>query len=88
MVTIILPAGWTQGRQTEFTGTRGQLPDIIHRFAQEHPEYRRRLLGPQAQLLTYLNVCVNDDLIPRDLRATTTVEAGSTITIMAPMAGG
>ena len=88
MIKIILPAGWTQGRRTEFEGTEGPLHDIIRRFAADHPDYGRRVLGPDAQPLTYVNFCVDDDLVPRHLRATTTVEAGSTITVMAPMAGG
>lgn len=88
MTRIILPAGWTRGRPTEFDVADGQLLDVIRRFGDEHPEYRGRLLGPDQQLLTYVNFCVDDELIPRHLRAGVTVAAGSTITVMAPMAGG
>jgi molybdopterin converting factor small subunit len=88
VVTIVLPAGWTQGERTSFPGTEGPLLEVIQRFASEHPDYRRRLLGPDDQFLTYLNVCINDELILRHQRATISVAAGSTVTVMAPMAGG
>lgn len=88
MVRIVLPSVWTQGGRTEFAGTEGPLPEVIGRFAAEHPQYARRLVGPDAQPLGYVNICVDDDLIPRQLRATTVVPAGATITIIAPMAGG
>ena len=87
MVTIVLPTGWTGGR-TEFEGTAGLLPDVIRRFAETHPEYSRRLLGPETELLRYINYCVDDDLVPRHARSETTVPAGSTVTVIAPMAGG
>lgn len=89
MVTkIVLPAGWTQGKPTEFEGIEGTLLEVVQRFADEHPDYRHRLLNPDSQLLTYINLCVDDEIIPRHLRTTTTVPAGSTVTVMAPMAGG
>ncbi len=88
MAKIVLPAGWTQGKRTEFAGTEGQLPDVIRSFVAEHPEFGHRLLGPDQQPLTYVNICVDDDIIPRHLRASTVVGADDTITIIAPMAGG
>ena len=88
MVKIILPIGWTEGRRTEFTVPAGLLPDVIRQFAADHPAHRDRVLGPDAQLLTYVNYCVDEDVVPRRLRPTTMVEAGSTVIIMAPMAGG
>jgi hypothetical protein len=39
-------------------------------------------------MLTYINVCIDDDLIMRNERASTSVPAGSTVVITAPMAGG
>lgn len=88
MVRIVLPSVWTEGHRTEFSATEGSLNAVIKRFAEQHPGYRRRLLGPDSEPLGYLNVVVDDDLIPRQLRAETVVAAGSTITIVAPMAGG
>ncbi|HEV2374256.1 MAG TPA: MoaD/ThiS family protein [Streptosporangiaceae bacterium] len=88
MIKIILPSVWAPDGRTEFEGTEGALPEVITRFAAENPTFRRRLLGPDAQPLGYVNICVDDDLIPRHLRGTTTVAAGSTVTIIAPMAGG
>ena len=35
-----------------------------------------------------VNVCIDDDLIMRNQRASTAVPAGSTVVITAPMAGG
>lgn len=87
MVKIILPAGWTMGR-TEFEGSEGLLPDVIRQFAQDNPIYGPRLLGPNSEMLTYINVCIDDDLIMRNERASTSVPAGSTVVITAPMAGG
>jgi molybdopterin converting factor small subunit len=49
---------------------------------------RRRLLGPDGEPAGYINICVNEDLVPRQDRAATVVTAGSTVTIMPPMAGG
>jgi sulfur-carrier protein len=88
MVKIVLPSVWAADGQTTFEGTEGPLHDVIKRFAAENPGFRRRLLGPDAEPLTYINVCVNDGIVPRRLRAGTVVEAGSTVTIIAPMAGG
>lgn len=89
MVKIVLPSVWATNGQTTFEGTEGPLHDVIKRFAAENPAFRRRLLGPDAEPLTYINVCVDDDgIIPRRLRAGTIVEAGSTVTIISPMAGG
>jgi sulfur-carrier protein len=88
MVKIILPSVWTAGGQTSFEGTEGLLHDVIKRFAVDNPAYRSRLLGPDSKPLNYINVCVDDAIIPRQLRETTVVPAGSTVTVIAPMAGG
>jgi len=88
MVHIILPSVWTTGHRTDFSGTGGPLNAVIKRFAEDNPVYRRRLLDADAEPHGYINVVVDDDLIPRHLRASTTVAEGSTITIIAPMAGG
>jgi molybdopterin converting factor small subunit len=88
VVKIILPSVWTPGGRTEFEAAEGPLHEVIRQFAADHPDYRGRLLGPDSQPVPYVNICVDDDLIPRHLRAATTVEAGSTITVIAPMAGG
>lgn len=88
MVRIVLPVGWTEGRRTEFETAEGLLPDVIRRFADDHPKYRHRVLGPDSQLLRYVNFCVDDDVVPRHLGSTTMVRSGSTVVVMAPMAGG
>ncbi|WP_232430433.1 MoaD/ThiS family protein [Salinispora pacifica] len=88
MVKIVLPSVWTQGHRTEFTGTEGKLDAVIKRFAEENPTYRRRLLGPDSEPLGYLNLVVDDDMVPRHLRADTVVTSGSTVTVVSPMAGG
>jgi sulfur-carrier protein len=88
VVKIVLPSVWAPDGHTDFEAAEGPLLDVIMRFAADNPAYRRRLLGPDAQPLRYVNICVDDDLIPRHLRGSTTVAAGSTITIIAPMAGG
>lgn len=88
MIKIILPSVWTPDGRTEFEGTEGPLHEVIRRFAREHPDYSRRLLGPDGEPHLYVNICVDDDLVPRHLRATATVPANSTVTIISPMAGG
>ncbi len=88
MVKLILPSVWSVDGQNTFEVPAGPLPDIIKRFVAEHPAYGRRLLGPDQQPAGYINICVDDDLVPRQARATTTVAAGCTVTIMPPMAGG
>lgn len=88
MVKIVVPSVWAHDGQTRFEGAEGPLNDVIKRFAEAHPDFRRRLLGSDAEPLKYINICVDDDLIPRFERAATSVEAGSTVTVIAPMAGG
>jgi sulfur-carrier protein len=88
VIRIVLPSVWTASGRTDFEGTEGALPDVIRRFAAAHPEFARRLLGPDGEPAGYVNVCVDDDLVPRQSRAGTVVPAGSTVTIIAPMAGG
>lgn len=88
MVKIILPSVWTASGQTQFEAVEGPLDEIIRTFATANPGYRARLLGPDSEPLRYINIFVDDDLIPRQERAGTTVPAGSTITIISPMAGG
>ena len=88
MVKIVLSSGWAHRGQTEFDGHAGLLPDVIKGFVARHPDYRRRLLGADGEPLTYFNIYLDDDLVPRHERATTTVGAGRTITILPPLAGG
>jgi sulfur-carrier protein len=88
MVKIIVPSVWTPDGRTEFEGTEGTLRDVIKRFAAVNPSFGRRVLGPDSELLTYVNFCVDDEMIPRSERVTTVVHDGSTVTVVAPMAGG
>ncbi len=88
MVKIILSAGWTHRGRTEFEGIEGQLIDVVKSFAADNPDCRRRLLGADGELLTYFNIYLDDKQIPRRERTTTTVMAGSTITIVPPLQGG
>lgn len=88
MVKIILPVGWTQGGPNEFAVAAGLLPEVIRRFAADQPGHRDRVLGPDAELLTYVNYCVGEELVPRQDRATTMVPDGGTVVVIAPMAGG
>jgi sulfur-carrier protein len=88
MIKIVLSSAWAQGGQTEFNGSAGRLRDVIKEFVDGNPDYRRRLLDTDGEPLTYFNVYVDDDLVPRHRRATATVNAGSTITIIPPLAGG
>lgn len=88
MVTIVLPSVWSADGRTRFEASGGPLQDIIKRFVAENPSYRRRLLGPDQEPAGYINICVDDALVPRRLRSSTVVPDGSTVTIIPPMAGG
>ncbi|GAA4071953.1 MoaD/ThiS family protein [Actinomadura miaoliensis] len=88
MVTIIVPMVWTADGTTRFQTAAGPLAEVIRRFAAERPDCRDRVLGPDGEPLMYVNVCVDDELVPRDRRAGTVVADGSTVTLIAPMAGG
>ncbi|WP_433496284.1 hypothetical protein ACQP1K_14900 [Sphaerimonospora sp. CA-214678] len=88
MVKIVVPSVWAPDGRTEFEGIEGPLPAVIRQFTTDNPDFRRRLLGPDAEPLTYVNFCLDDDLVPRHRRDTTVVEAGSTLTILTAMAGG
>ena len=57
-------------------------------FAADNPDFGRRLVGPDGTPHRYVNICVDEDLIPRDQREAAVVKAGSTITVITPMAGG
>ncbi|MDL4776697.1 MULTISPECIES: MoaD/ThiS family protein [Thermomonosporaceae] len=88
MARIVLPAGWSHRGQSEFDGGEGPLHEVIKRFADDHPHYRRRLLDPDGEPRTYFNVYLDDTAVPRGDRSSTTVGAGNVITIVPPMAGG
>ncbi|WP_433386157.1 MoaD/ThiS family protein [Micromonospora sp. KLBMP9576] len=88
MVTIVVPAVWTSRGRTRFEGTAGPLDALIRDFAARHPELAQRLLDADGVPLGYLTLCVDDDMIPRNQRAATTVPPGAVVTIIAPMAGG
>lgn len=88
MTKIVIPSVWTKDGRTEFDGIAGPLSEVIKRFAADHPELRRRVLGPDGEPVTYINVCIGDQLVPRDQRKAAVAPAGSVITIISPMAGG
>ncbi|MEU8261686.1 MoaD/ThiS family protein [Micromonospora sp. NPDC048999] len=88
MVKIVLPGVWAEGGKSTFDTEAGPLPEVVKRFVAENPAYRRRLLGPDQEPAGYLNVCIDDVLVPRQARAATVVADGSTVTIIPPMAGG
>lgn len=88
MVKILLSTGWAHRGQTEFTGHEGPLHEVIKEFAANNPAYRNRLLDVDGEPLSYFNVYLDDDLVPRDRRATAVVAAGSTLAIVPPLAGG
>ncbi|MER5336996.1 MoaD/ThiS family protein [Micromonospora sp. NPDC002717] len=88
MVRIVVPAVWTPQGRTDFEGTSGPLDDVVREFAARHPEFGRRLLDADGEPLRYLNMCVDDEMIPRHQRAAATVGPDAVVTIIAPMAGG
>lgn len=88
MVKILLSTGWAHRGQKEFNGHEGPLHDVIKEFAAKNPAYRNRLLDVHGEPLSYFNVYLDDDLVPRDQRATAVVTAGSTVAIVPPLAGG
>ncbi|WP_249713920.1 MoaD/ThiS family protein [Rhizomonospora bruguierae] len=88
MVKLVLPSVWHVDGQHTFEVPAGPLPAIIKGLVEANPSLRRRLLGPDGEPAGYINICVDEDLVPRQARAATVVDAGSTVTIMPPMAGG
>ncbi|TDC40364.1 MoaD/ThiS family protein [Micromonospora sp. 15K316] len=88
MVRIVVPAVWTPQGRTHFEGTSGPLDEVIGDFATRHPQFARRLLDADGKPLRYLNICLDDDMIPRHQRADATVGPDTVITIISPMAGG
>lgn len=88
MVRLVLPSVWQVDGQHTFEVSAGPLPAIIRNLVEANPSLRRRLLGPDDEPAGYINICVDEDLVPRHARASTVVAAGSTVTIMPPMAGG
>ncbi|MBM2620102.1 MoaD/ThiS family protein [Actinoplanes sp. LDG1-06] len=79
---------WNPDHRTDFESVAGPLPELIRRFADEYPGMRRRLVDADGTPLGYVNVCVDDVMVPRHQRDHTVVPAGSTVTFIAPMAGG
>ncbi|WP_406632434.1 MoaD/ThiS family protein [Amycolatopsis sp. WGS_07] len=88
MVTIVVPSVWTADRRSQFEVEEGSLFEVLQRFVAQRPDCRERVLGPDGQPLLFVNVSVNDHLVPRKQRAATVVPAGSTVILLAPMAGG
>ena len=88
MIKIVVPSVWSPDGHTVYDADEGPLPEVMRRFADEHPWIKGRLFGPEGKPLLYINLCVNDDMVPRQKRDATVVEAGSTVTVLAPMAGG
>ncbi|EFL07763.1 MULTISPECIES: MoaD/ThiS family protein [Actinomycetes] len=88
MVTIVVPSVWTADRRSQFEVEEGPLYDVLRRFVAQRPDCRERVLAPDGQPLQFVNVSVNDQLVPRKQRAATVVPAGSTVILIAPMAGG
>lgn len=88
MVAVIVSRAWAQHGQTRFEVGSGPLPDIIKKFAEAQPDYRRRLLDSEGEPYGYLSVFVDAEHVPRDRRAAVHVADGSTITIVPPLVGG
>lgn len=89
MITIIVPAVWSPERRTGYkVAEPGLLYDVMRRFVDENPVFRRRLIGTDGSPVKYVNMFVDDELIMRNHRDSTEVAAGSTVTIISPMAGG
>lgn len=89
MVTIVVPSVWTEDRRSFFhLEEAGPLFELLERFVAQCPECRRRVMGPDGEPLMFLNVSVDDCLIPREERSSTVVPAGSTVILISPLAGG
>lgn len=88
MVTIVVPSVWTKDRRSLFEVEEGPLFEVLNRFVEQRPECRARVLAPDGKPLLFVNVSVDDRLVPRQERAATVVPAGSTVILIAPMAGG
>jgi sulfur-carrier protein len=89
MIKVIVPAVWSPDRQTSYkVDEAGSLLDVVRRFTSENPVFERRLFDPDGAPLSYVNICIDDEIVDRQERETTDVPAGSTITIISPMAGG
>jgi molybdopterin synthase sulfur carrier subunit len=88
VVKLVLPSVWQVNGRHTFEVPAGPLPVLIKKLVEAHPSLRRRLLGPDDEPAGYINICVDEDLVPQQARAATVVAAGSTVTIMPPMAGG
>jgi len=88
VVTVVVPSVWTRDRRSFFSVEEGPLFDVLKRFVAQQPECRERVIGQDGEPLMFVNVCVDDCLIPRQERATTVVPAGSTVILISPLAGG
>jgi len=88
MVTIVVPSVWTTDRRSLFEVEEGPLIDVLRQFVAQRPECRERVIGPDGEPLLFVNVAVDDRLLPRRERATAVVPAGSTVTLLSPIAGG
>jgi molybdopterin synthase sulfur carrier subunit len=88
MVRIVVPGVWASNGKTSFDTAAGPLLEILQGFVAEYPGYGRRLLGRDGKPASYINFCIDNELIPRHARAEAVVTDGSTVTIIPPMAGG
>ncbi|BCB88507.1 MoaD/ThiS family protein [Phytohabitans suffuscus] len=88
MVTIVVPSVWTADRRSYFTVQEGPLFEVLRRFVAQRPECRGRVFGADGEPLMFVNVSVDDRMVPRRERAGTVVPAGSTVILISPIAGG
>jgi hypothetical protein len=88
VVTIVVSHAWAHRGQTRFEGRPGPLLEVLRDFAEEHPAFRDRLLGPDGEPRTYYNVSVDDDQVPRHERPTAVVPEGSCVLLIPPIVGG
>src|SRR5262245_44183440 len=88
VVTVVVPSVWTQDRLSSIQVEEGPLFEVLRRFVALRPECKARVIGPDGEPLLFVNVSVDDRLVPRKERAATTVAAGSTVILFSPMAGG
>lgn len=88
MVTIVVPSVWTTDHRSSFHVAAGPLPEILRRFVELRPECEERIIGPDGSPFAFINVAIDNCLVPRDQRDSAVVAVGSVVTLLSPMAGG
>ena len=76
------------GGEKEVQAAGGDVGEVLHSLAEQHPDTQSQLFSGEGQLNRYVNVYLNDEDVRVLDGLDTTVSEGDTLVILPAMAGG